>query len=486
MLMVGCQAMVNPSGPATVLIPTSAPTFTPMQVVTTPTSGVTEVAGGFAVPGTIMSDQLLELSTGQTEGNFVVLNALAGQVIRVEVLPSGNPVRYSIAVIDRFGTPLASANMEPGQVAVPITELTLPYDGEYRVVLTASEGNGSVQVKVSAGENATGGGEVAELPMYAAGTVEPGAYHLYHFPLSMGQPATIEARASGAATSKLQLMLIGPDGRVNASPATSDVMHAHDIILTAFTAPVTGTYIAVITTDDRAAASYTFSVRSDTQPPTPEGPPGVLYNQPYRANFSDQSILATSFDGSVGDVIRIDIGTPPKELDIDIYLYSPFGQVIAFAVASEAGQGESLTEVQLPYTGRYTLELRPTGSGETSFQVSQLGADAVTGGGSFGSSAAEKRTGVFSALNVFHVYQFDAAAGEHIRIVAEPADELLRIALSLIGPAGVQIAFDGDIEPSEGGPKTMSLTLTQTGSYTLIVYSLDGTSGSYDLEFVRE
>jgi hypothetical protein len=485
-MIVGCQTVLNPSGPATISIPTAAPTLTPMVVATTPTAIVTDVPGGFAAPGTVLVDQQLDLSIGQVEGDYVAFEALAGQVIRIEVLPSGNPVRYGLALVDRFGTSLASASMEPGQASVPISEISLPYDGEYRVYLTAEEGNGSVQITVSAGDKSTGGGEVEELPIYAKGEVVPAAYHLYYFPLSMGQPVTIAARASGAASSELLVTLIGPDGRASESPETSDAMKGHDVILYAYTAPVSGTYLAVISTEDRAAASYTFSVTSDTEPPTPEGPPGILYNQPYRAKFSDKSNLKTSFDGTVGDVIRIDIGQPPADLDIDIYLYSPFGQVIAFALGSPAGQGEILTEVQLPYTGRYTLELRPTGSGESSFQVSRLGADTVTGGGSFGSDDAAQRTGVFSERNVFHVYQFNGVAGDDIIIVATPADQTLHIGLSLIGPTGLQIAFDGNIEPSASGPKTMRLSLTQSGNYSLIIYTLDGTSGTYDLEFARE
>jgi hypothetical protein len=486
MLIAGCQTMVNPSGPATISIPTAAPTLTPMVVATTPTAPVTRVAGGFAAPGTVLADQTLDLSIGQTEGDFVAFEALAGQVIRVEVLPSGNPVRYDLVLIDRFGTALALVNLEPGQAAIPVTELSLPYDGEYRVVLTAIEGTGSVQVVVSAGDRATGGSEAAKLPVHASGEVEPGAYHLYHFPLLVGQPVTIEAVASGAVSSELKITLIGPDGRISASPATSDDMQGHKVSLHGFTALASGTYIAVISTLDRAVARYTFAVTSDTEPPTPEGPPGILYNQPYRANFSDQSILKTSFDGVVGDVISVDIGQPPKELDIDIYLYSPFGQVIAFAITSPAGEGEVITEAQLPYTGRYTLELRPTGSGETSFQVIRMRADAATGGGSFGSSEAGQRTGVFAERNAFHMYQFNGTAGNHLTIVVAPVDETLDIALSLIGPAGLQIAFDGSIEPGESEPKSMHLTLTQTGNYTLIIYSLDGSFGSYDLEFTRE
>ena len=141
--------------------------------------------------------------------------------------------------------------------------------------------------------------------------------------------------------------------------------------------------------------------------------------------------------------------------------------------------------MQLPYSGRYRLELRPTGSGEAAFAVTRLPSDQLSGGGVFGESTRETRSSEFSAPNVFHYYQFTAVPHDVISVSIDlPEGSDLILAMALLSPAGQEIAF-----VESGGDLSFGLSsvdLRQTGTYTIIVYALNSTEGLYDLTFVRE
>jgi hypothetical protein len=111
----------------------------------------------------------------------------------------------------------------------------------------------------------------------------------------------------------------------------------------------------------------------------------------------------------------------------------------------------------------------------------------LTGGGSFGDDVAGTRSGNFALLNVFHVYQFNGSPGERITLAAVlPDDSDLKLGIAILSPTGQETAF---IDFNDQTDNTLSLenfTLAQTGTYTVIVYTLNGASGSYDLTFQRE
>jgi hypothetical protein len=227
----------------------------------------------------------------------------------------------------------------------------------------------------------------------------------------------------------------------------------------------------------------------DTQEQPPEGEPDVVYGIEYPAQFFEGSVLSLTFDGVLGDALRVDVIDPDWQLDVDIYLYSPYGQVLAYAVDAGRGEDETLAEIQLPYTGRYRLELRPTGSGKASFVVNPLSQGELTGGGRFAVEGSRLLSGRFEGPGVFHSYQFDADRGDTVRLTltAQASADELELAVVVLGPDGAQFAFaDAAVDAVPTDLVLGEWGLTQTGTYTIVVYSLNGVPGVYQLGFERD
>jgi len=112
----------------------------------------------------------------------------------------------------------------------------------------------------------------------------------------------------------------------------------------------------------------------------------------------------------------------------------------------------------------------------------------LSGGGSFGEDINAKRTGRFETNNVFHYYQFSGNFGDliSVRVVSTSDTDQIDIGFALIGPQGVQMVFADD---SNGGvspdPELSSYRVEQTGTYTIIVYTVNDATGSYELLFSR-
>jgi hypothetical protein len=237
-----------------------------------------------------------------------------------------------------------------------------------------------------------------------------------------------------------------------------------------------------------AIGAYTFSITSDTTPPEAEGAPSIVYDSEYRADLVEGSNLNATFDGGVGDVLRIEVFNLDPEVDVDIYLKSPFGQIIAYAISANQGEAAAINEVQLPYAGRYQLELKPRGAGQASFRVGQLTTGA-TGGGIFGDELTKALPGSFSQPNVFHVYQFNASAGDKITLAVYSVNQegQVDVGFALLGPNGLQLVFaDDSTGDNPPDPELVDYEMTQTGVFTVIVYSFTSATGTYELEYSRK
>jgi hypothetical protein len=347
-----------------------------------------------------------------------------------------------------------------------------------------------VRVTVTALGPPSGGGIVGETPYSANALISDSAvYHTYQFSLGVGETVTIAARANVPGAPDLRMSLYGPDGRFISEVDDTSPPTDLDAVIPGFIVPVAGQYTAIVSNYGDALGAYIFSITSDAEPPQAEGAPDMLYDSSYRAALADQSALALTFDGTVGEIVRIDVTDPTPALDVDIYLISPFDQIIAYAVGNTAGQGESLNEVQLPYSGRYRLELRPLGTGEASFAISRQPIDLLTGGGLFGDEPSGTRSGVFNAANVFHYYQFNATAGDSVTLTVTSAEDAedIDIGFALLGPDGHQLAFaDDSTGDRPNDPSLSDFEVRQTGTFTVVVYTFNGASGAYDLSFQRE
>ncbi len=494
MVILACQfggvAQLQPSATPQQLAPTPLPVL-PGEVTSTPSGpppGPTSAAG--YAPGAVIVEQALNLNASQGGPVEVAFEAIAEQVIRIEAARFGGAVDYEMALVDQFGNYLATLDAHVGRDIETLTEFTLPFHGTYQLVLTPIDGVGTVNVRVTALGPPSGGGVIDEVPYSANGLISnPEVYHTYQFPLAEGDTVTIAARANVAGAPDLRMALYGPDGRFIAEVDDLDPPTDLNAVLPGFIAPLTGTYFAIVSNYGDAIGAYIFSITSDTEPPQAAGGPDIVYDNPYRAAFADRSTLAATFDGTVGDILRVDVTDPTAGLDVDIYLFSPFNQIIAYAVSQGAGEGEAISEVQLPYTGRYRLELRPIGSGQATFTLTRLPLEALTGGGLLGDGASATRSGAFTAPNTFHFYQFSAVAGDRITLRVTSAEDArdLDIGFALLGPSGRQLAFADDSDGNQpSDPALVDFEVRQTGAFTVVVYAFTEAAGAYDLSFSRE
>ena len=187
-------------------VPQLAPTATPEQPATAPppSSGV--------APGTVMLDQTtnVSVSSGNVEMDFT---AGAWQVVRVDASEIGGVVDFELRLVDAFNNIIGKSTSIQSEQGASIDEFTLPYDGMYRVVLAPSNGDGSVQVKVTALDAPSGGGQVS-LGDSLTGTMSVKVvYHTYQVSLTGGAVVTFAAVATTNGQPDPSLVLYGPDGR---------------------------------------------------------------------------------------------------------------------------------------------------------------------------------------------------------------------------------------------------------------------------------
>jgi len=473
----------NPTPPEA----TAEPSVEPQQPIQPPAGATTGAPQAVPTRTGLLnaSTELINETTDTTaaQGGKIEMkfDAPAMQPVTVSVtLASGTPT-YQLAVADMYGNFLASYQSNPAQPTETISELTLPFKGTYKLMFDSVSGDGSLAVKVTTLAQATGGGSI-EPGSTSDGLIgAPRTYHAYQFDLTKGEAVTIGAEADPNSNLDTALVLYGPDGHYLTDADDINTPTDLNAQVSGFVAPLDGQYTAIVTGKDTNTGSYTFSVTADTSQPD------IVYDKDYRANFTDKSNLDVTFDGSLGDVIQVDVSKLDSGVAIDAYLISPFGQMLAFAVSTGKGRSTDINEMQLPYSGRFKLELRPIGDGQATFKVSHL-TTPPTGGGIL-SDQQTKLPGTISQASVFHVYQFDAAAGDKVSLAAFSVSKngSLDLGFALISPSGRQLLFADD-SPSQF-PKDPELTdyeIMQTGTYLVIVYSFTPATGTYDFVFTRK
>jgi hypothetical protein len=489
LMMVGCQAAPQeptpPAFSAALHTPTATSTFAPVPtpIPSQISSAPVPTSESTLVPGTILAQQTAQIDADAGGQLRIPLGGLSGQAIRVDVVLIEGSVDYHLAIVDPFGNSLATLAPAVGSLADFIAELRLPYDGTYAVTVIPAEGAGTVQVTVSALASTSGGGTLAGPGESITGFINlPNTYHTYQFPLQAGDTVRIAAEAETEGAPDTYLVLLGPDGSLLAE--VDDSPSGLDAVLNSFWAETGGTYVAIVSAYGDTAGRYTFSVTPVTAGAAPA--PDVFYGSTYTGNFVDGSHLSAAFDGHIGEVLQIEVLNLDPELDIDVLLLSPYGEPLAASASGVQGEDETISEVQLPFEGQYRLELIPAGSGRAEFRITQLTQEQLTGGGSFGDSTGAVRYGAIRAPNTFHTYQFNADAGDSITLTITSTSEqgTLSLGFVVLGPDGRQAA-SADNFGAGLDPELVDYVPTRTGTYTVIVYSFDDATGTYELQYTR-
>ncbi len=474
-------AVVNPGDPGDG-DQVDSPTVTPAAE-----SEDDEVPG--TTPGDVLFDESRALNALEAAPLEGVLNLEQYQTIRVDAGLIEGAMDYNVALLNSAGTVLAMLEGRAGRNSVGINEFTAPLAGQYRVRVNPLEGGGIVQMRVIALDQSSGGG-----PLVAFGEGVPGAlslpnvYHIITFPLVQDQPVNIETVTPDNSALDTYLTVIGPDGTLIGSSDDLDAPENLNAGLLGYLPPVSGEYIAVISNVQGSTGSYQFLVDRVGEVGGGQAPPDVTYNQEYRAAFADGDVLRATVDGNVGDVISVSAFNLSPELDVDIYLISPYDEQIAYSVNDDdrLGNDQVLAQIQLPYSGRYTLQLVPIGYGEASFAINTLAIEDLTGGGLFTADTTTLE-GQIDTGDTFHVYQFNGSAGDRVTIRTSSAtseDTSLDLGFVLLSPGGQPLAFADD-ELTSRDPFLSGFFLPQAGQYTIIVYNQNNVRGTYQITLSR-
>ena len=469
------------------------PTTDPNIPTPTPAPPPPTTSPGLAL-GTVMLDEIYNLDSATGQSLEITFESGALQTISIEAnLVGGTTLEYEMQLFDMFGNSIAQLQSTFGRTLETLPEFTLPYEGQYLLTIAPIEGSGSLQVSMRV--VAPSGGGILETSNDASSghMGETKTYHTYQFVLVEGDTVTISARANVPNRPDLRLLVYGPDGRYIIENDDEDKSQdKRDAVVTGFIPQATGTYTVIVTNYGESLGAYIFDVTSDTIVPEAVGDPDIVYDNEYRVGFADGDNLSLSFDGSIGDVLQVSVFDLEADLDVDIYLISPYNQIFAVARDSLKGEDEVLYEVQLPYTGRYHLEIRPIGAGQASLKVAKLSQNVLTGGGVFGDENSGTLQGAFQNANVNHIYQFNATVGDTITLAVTSISEVgdLDIGFAVLGPDGLQYKFADQSNGDNPNDPAITFTVNQTGTYTVIVYTvkngLSFATGFYQMSFLRE
>src|SRR5258705_5509489 len=147
----------QPQAPTATTAPLTGQTPGPVETGEVVTPSVTEEVK--VAPGTILLDQTSSISSGASvEFSF---DGVREQVIGIEVtLVSGKP-SYQFHLVDKFGNFIAVFDSDPNLITENVPEFTLPYGGNYKVLLTSISGDGTLEVAGTVGGKPTGGGSIS-------------------------------------------------------------------------------------------------------------------------------------------------------------------------------------------------------------------------------------------------------------------------------------------------------------------------------------
>lgn len=442
-------------------------------------------------PGTILIDQEMTLNAFNTEPVNLPFQSQRDLVFRVDAKLTAGVLDYNLELVNSAGIVMAHLEARAGQSNISIKEFTAPFAGDYAVRIQPVSGGGTLQVVLTVMDAPSGGGTLSAVPgSMEASFYDSGVIQTFRFDLEADQLYTIGAFAALRGLPDTYLMLFGPDGGL--LETVDDIQAPNDLnaVLLGFKPAQTGEYTALASPVNQSRGSYILSIGPGDELVPVVGEPDIAINSDYRAKFIDGDTLELTFDAALGDAISVEVVDLAEDLLIDVYLYSPYGQIIAYTAYDGTGSGRDqiISEIQLPYEGRYLLELIPVGSGEATFRILPLEAALLTGGGVFSDETVATRSGAFTASGAFHVYQFTAEAGDLVTLRLNSTTErgTLDIGFALISPDGLQVTFVDDVLGGEDlDPALVDYEVAESGTYTVIVYALTDGTGTYEIAYSK-
>lgn len=200
----------------------------------------------------------------------------------------------------------------------------------------------------------------------------------------------------------------------------------------------------------------------------------IEYGQDVEGQLTaDQLEVRYTFTGAAGDVIIAEHYSD----DYDSYLILEYNGIEQIYNDDGAGNLDSrLGPYVLPSTGEYTLVVTSLSRSDTgSYEVTLDRVDLAT------IEFNEATTVEFAPNDSSLYFQFEANAGDVIDI---EVDSDLDTSLSLVDPSGYSVVNDED-SGSGSNPEALGVSLSSSGTYTLILQSVEGEAGPVEVSVSR-
>ncbi len=405
---------------------------------------------------------------GEVDGNTYqgyLLEAQAGQLMRVNLISSGSPVY--LTVVSPGGSPLARA-----QAGAQSFYGTLPESGDYTLQVSAPAGTPTTYYTliVSATNGASSG--FNQRIRFAAGATSAtvtgqdagSTVDTYLLNAFIGQTMQVTlASPSGTA----YLNVIAPDG----SPLARAQAGAQSF---SGSLPVSGDYqLQVMLLGSTAQTSYTLTVSVTGNGGLPSGPitritfPAGGTSATVNGSISGPNFANYLLAANAGQYMNITVASPSGQAYLTVV--SPGGSPLARAQA-----GAQAFSGQLPETGDYRLTVsNPSANVNTTFTLTVTVTGSASSGGTtqritFPSGATGTTvSGQLDAPNMLN-YLLEASAGQYMQVsVTSPAGSAY---LTVVSPGGSPLAR------AQAGAQAFNGTLPESGDYRLTVSSPDGTA----------
>jgi len=191
-----------------------------------------------------------------------------------------------------------------------------------------------------------------------------------------------------------------------------------------------------------------------------------------------------TFVGAGGGYLSLFLTPEEPRLDLALTLLGPDRQPVSVADSAFAGATESVTDVLLPQSGVYIIQVSDfyRASGRYGLAMSLADRPQYSGGGPIRIGQALQGT---LPANGQHYWVFPGAAGQRVSVVVEPDASTFDVLLDLYGPDGQRlVALD---EGFSGDPEVLAgYELPAGGEYAVLVRSFAPQGGPYTISIAED
>lgn len=470
LMLAGCGGSGAADEAEGTITPTPWPTLAPAATL--------EGQMPVIAPTAVTSPQLLVQHRVDLSEALMAIFPIEGSLdtpIRVEVIVLNGRPDIQLAIRNSAGDVIVKSDTgDAGQPEV-IGQFQFPGEGFYELGIGSKAGEGQVGVSIYSLPPAEiqSGGTFAGTNEELRGTMsQPSTFHTFRLPLERGVRVDIGAEALN---SELDLIfnLYDPDGlllavkddNVDKNPYMwhfmPDKTGVYTIVLSNYDEYI-GDYLLRVT-ESESAGDLVFGARTEIE----------LEGNPRKSSF-------LTFSGRALDAIAIEATPLDAGMDVTMSLYDAFGNVVMIVNDWGGVATETMTQVQLPFTGSYQMEFTTLGeSGRMQYYARSIKQVDIDTGGPIvpgGLGQIGEITGSGSVIT----YLFNASEGDLIGIdIRVPYGSDLDLGFDLFGPDGTLLIVRDDVAGLL--PLLDRYEIVDSGQYALCIWTKGDARGSFDI-----